>query len=101
MSGEFGYIYSHECMMLREAAARCKERIRQTEDNKQKAVSLDNQIEENSILARDMDSVRQKVKPRVQCAEEKGIINVNQYCTVCGELHCPKLYERDEVPHRR
>lgn len=63
MSGEFGYIYSHECMMLREAAARCKERIRQTEDNKQKAVSLDNQIEENSILAMDMDSVRQKVKP--------------------------------------
>lgn len=63
MSGESGYIYSDECVKLHKLAATYEVRIEETLRNKDKAHSLDAQIEENGRLVEGLEIVRRRIKP--------------------------------------
>lgn len=63
MPGEYGYVYSNQCLMLRDRAAQCKARIDQTRQNREKAHSLERQVTENQYLVDAMDELRVNIKP--------------------------------------
>lgn len=63
MSGEYGNIYSAQCVTLRDIASKCNLKIEQTKANQKKYTSLETQIDTNTALVTSMELVINKVKP--------------------------------------
>ena len=57
MSEGTGYIYSGQCMRLRDLAAQCDLKIQQTKENQQKFLTLEGQITSFTNLKNTMTAV--------------------------------------------
>lgn len=63
MSEGTGYIYSGQCMRLRDLAAQCDLKIQQTKENQQKFLTLEGQTTSYTNLKNTMTAVMAKIKP--------------------------------------
>lgn len=91
MPGEYGSIYSSQCMKLREIAATSKVKMEQTEENKKRFNSLNSQIENYQSVISSLTQVIAKVKPWIADIEEynaqrkkDALISINSALSVAN-----------------
>lgn len=63
MLGESGYVYSSQCMKLRDIASQCKLKIGQTQENQVRFTKLEGQIESFGGLVESLTYLMGKLKP--------------------------------------
>lgn len=91
MPEQSGYIYSSQCMRLRDLAAQCDLKIKQTKENQESFRNLTAQIEQYTKLSGSMTAVMAKIKPWMESLQRynaqkktESLLSINSALSVAS-----------------